>query len=281
MSIVRTRTSSLVAVSLALAFGVLSCGPSEEEILLAELGEDLSVANATIDSLTYSVESSNATINEMRSLVDSLQHVDDRLLASVQQLNKAVKKWRALAGEQKRKNDELTAEVERLKLDKRIDHRRIAKVRAEADSLNSSLLDAHTDIRRQEDHIARLQTDLATVRDDAAQLRSAQTAVRLYVASESYLKENGFLKSSRKLGRAFRKSYTLVKKLDPTDPKVLLVSVGDPLFVEGELSALVDRYGKLKEGRVFEQKKDKERGGVEITFVDDMLGGVDVLAVMK
>jgi hypothetical protein len=217
----------------------------------------------------------------MRSLVDSLQHVDDKLLASVQQLNRAVKKWRTLAGEQKRKNEELTAEIERLKRDKRIDQRSIARVRAEADSLNTSLLDAHTDIRRQEGNISRLQTELATVRDDAAQLRSAQTAVRLYVAKESYLKENGFLKSSRKLGRAFRKSYVLQKKLDPTDPRVILVPVGDTLFVEGELSALVDRYGKLKEGNVFDKKKDKERGGVVITFVDDMLGGVDVLAIMK
>ena len=72
-----------------------------------------------------------------------------------------------------------------------------------------------------------------------------------------------------------------MKKLDPTDSKVRLVPVGDTLFVEGELSALVDRYGKLKEGRVFEKKKNKERGGVEITFVDDTMGGVDVLAVMK
>ncbi len=101
------------------------------------------------------------------------------------------------------------------------------------------------------------------------------------MASENYLKDNGFLKSSRKLGRAFRKSYALVKRLDPKDPKVVLVPVGDPLFVKGELSALVDRYGKLKDGRVFEKKRDKVRGGVEITFVDDMLGGVDVLAVMK
>ena len=279
MSICRIR--ALVAVSLALALGVLSCGPSEEEILLAELGEDLTVANSTIDSLTYSVESSNSTINEMRALVDSLQHVDDRLLESVQELNKAVKKWRTLAGEQKRKNDELTAEIERLKRDKRIDQRTVARVRAEADSLNSSLLEAHTDIRRQEGHIDRLQTELATSRDDAAQLERAQTSVRLYVASESYLKDNGFLKSKRKLGRAFRKSYTLVRRLDPTDPKVLLVPIDDPQFIEGELSALVDRYGKLKEGQVFEKKRDKVRGGVEITFVDDMLGGVDVLAVMK
>jgi len=279
MYIAKVRIRAHVAVSLALAF--LSCGPSEEEILLGELGEDLAVANSTIDSLTYSVESRDSKINEMRALVDSLQHVDDRLLASVQQLNKAVKKWRTLAGEQKRKNDELTVEIERLKQEKRIDQRSIARVRAEADSLNSSLLEAHTDIRRQEGRIDRLQTDLATSRDDAAQLERAQTTVRVYVASENYLKDNGFLKSSRKLGRAFRKSYALVKRLDPKDPKVVMVPVGDPLFVEGELSALVDRYGKLKDGRVFEKKRDKVRGGVEITFVDDMLGGVDVLAVMK
>ena len=83
------------------------CGPSEEEILIAELQEDLTRANTTIDSLNYTVESSNLLIDNMRSRVDSLQRVDAKLLQSVQRLNKAVKRWRNLARDHKRKNEQL------------------------------------------------------------------------------------------------------------------------------------------------------------------------------
>ena len=273
------RRAHLPTAAFALGILLLSCGPSEEEIMLAEFQEDLKIANAAIDSLTYSVESSNATINAMRSLVDSLQHVDAKLLESVQRLNKEVKKWRTLASEQKRKNEQLTVEVERMKREKRADQRTIARLRSEADSLNTAVLEAHTGIRRQEDHIHRIESDLASAQDDADQLRQAQTSVRLYVATEDFLKENGYLKASRKLGRAFRKSYALVKKLDPTDPKVMLVPIGEPLFLEGKIDALVDRFGKLKDG--YKKTRDKDRGGDEITFTDDMLGGIDVLAIMK
>ena len=262
-----------------LAFHGISCGPSEEEILLKQFEQDLTLAGATIDSLNFSVESSNLLIDEMRARVDSLQHVDAKLLESVQKLAGEVKKWRVLATEHRRKNEQLSAEIERMKRDRQGDQRTIAHLRAESDSLTNALLESHTNIRRREDHLRQMEVDLAKAKDTTAQLQAAETSVRVLVASESFLKENGYLKSSRAFGRAFRKSFKLIAKLDPTDPRVQLVPIGDTVSLDGKLQALVDRYGSLEEGEAY--RKTKGDGGGEITFVDDMLGGVDVLAVMK
>lgn len=275
---VRARLPLLTAMALSLAITV-SCGPSEEEIMLAELQLELGTATATIDSLNYTVESSSMLIDEMRAQVDSLQHVDTKLLESVRLLNKEVKHWRTLATEHKRKNEQLTLEIERMKRDKQIDQRSIARVRSQSDSLNTALLDAHTSLRRQEGNVTRLQDQLVAVEQDRDQLLMAETAVRVYAATEKFLDDGGYLKSSRSLGRAFRKSLRLAKKLDPTDPAVQLAPIGEPLLLDGELDALVDRYGKLKKGDSYNVRKVD--GKTEVTFVDGMLGGVDVLAILK
>ena len=272
-------TGVRILAAAALVFHSVSCGPTEEEILLQQFEQDLSIANSTIDSLNYSVESSNMLIDEMRARVDSLQRVDAKLLESVQKLNGEVKKWRNLTSEHRRKNEQLTTEIERMKRDKQADQRTIARLRAESDSLTNALLESHTNIRRREDHLRQMEVDLAQAKDTAAQLQAAETSVRVLVASERFLKENGYLKSSRTFGRAFRKSHKLVSKLDPVDPRVQLVPIGDTVSLDGKLQALVDRYGSLEEGEAY--RKSKGDGGVEITFVDAMLGGVDVLAVMK
>jgi len=257
----------------------MSCGPSEEEIMLAELQLDLGTATTTIDSLNYTVESANMLIDEMRTRVDSLQYVDKLLLENVRALGKEVKHWQKVAADHKRKNVALTKEIERMKREKQIDQRSIARMRSQSDSLNTALLDAHTSIRRQEGHVTRLKDQLVAVELDRDQLRLAQTSVRVYAATEEFLDDSGYLHSGRSLGRAFRKSFRLAKKLDPTDPAVQLAPIGDAVLLEGELKALVDRYGKLKKGDAYQTRKVD--GKTEVTFVDGMLGGVDVLAIMK
>ena len=269
----------LIAALSAAILGVVSCGPSEEEIKLGELQEDLMLANTTIDSLNYTVESTNILIDEMRSRVDSLNRADAKLVQSIQRLNSEVKKWQNVAGEQRRKNQQLTAEIERMKREKQTDQRAIARLRSEADSLNTELLEVLTSARRQEDHVRRVEVELGRTRDDLAQLREAGMAVRVYAATEGFLRETGYLEASRGLTRGFRKSYKLVQKLDPTDSRVQLVPIGEALVLEGKLKALVDRYGKLSSGDDYRTKK--QGGSVEITFLDEMLEGVDILAVME
>ena len=198
------RAAQALSVSVAIATVFLSCGEDENARRLAEFQTNLQLANATIDSLNYTVESSNLLIDELRARADSLQHVDDKLLASVQKLNREVKKWRRLATEQKRMNQQLTEQIERMKVEKQGDKRSIAKLRTAADSLNSALLDAHTSIRRQSDHIRKTELDLAQAQDDIAELKKARNSVVVYMASEGYLKENGYLDTARPFGRVFR-----------------------------------------------------------------------------
>jgi len=276
----KLAAARMLPLALLLAFiGLFSCGPSEEELMLAQLQEELTGANGTIDSLNYTIESSNLLIDEMRARVDSLQHVDAKLLASVQRLNQEVKEWRAVAAEQTRINKQLTAEIERVKREKQADQRTIARLRSQADSLNTTLLDALTDARRKEDRIRRMEVEIGQTRDDLVQMRQAETSVRVYAATEAFLEESGYLKTSRSVGRVFRKSYQLVQRLEPTDSRVQLAAIGQPLRLEGRLKAIVDRYGKLKKGDDY--KVSKSDGGVEITFVEEMLAGVDVVAVME
>ena len=86
----RLRTA-LAAVAVLLAAGLLSCGPSEEELLLAELQEGMDQASATIDSLNYQVDSVNLLLDDARAQADSLNYVNEKLLSQVQNLNKEVK----------------------------------------------------------------------------------------------------------------------------------------------------------------------------------------------
>ena len=256
-----------------------SCADEEQEQLFLQLQGDLSKANATIDSLTYSLDDSNLLLDGMRAQVDSTQHVNDRLLENAQKLNKELRQWRKLATEYKKSNEKLTGEIERLKVGKQADRQAIAKMRAVADSLNGVLLETHTSIRRQSDHIRRLEMDLAQTRDQAETLARANDAVHLYTAGEKYLKDNDYLHTSRPFGGGFRKQYRLIKKIRSDEPGVQLVPIGQGQVLEGNIEAFVDRYGKLKNGEDYQSAKVD--GGSRITFTNDLIGGTGVLAIIK
>ncbi|MDP6699334.1 MAG: hypothetical protein QGH25_06780 [Candidatus Latescibacteria bacterium] len=271
----RTPLTAIAACALLLA----SCADEEQEQLLLQLQGDMSKANATIDSLTYSLDDSNLLLDSMRAQVDSTQHVNDRLLENVQKLNKELRQWRKLATEYKKNNEKMTGEIERLKVEKQADRQAIAQLRAQADSLNGVLLETHTSIRRQSDHIRHLEMDLAQTRDQAETLAKAQDAVHLYAAGEKYLKDNGYLQTSRPFGGGFRKQYKLIKKIRSDDPGVQLVPIGQGQVLEGKIDGFVDRYGKLKKGADYQTAKVD--GGSRITFVNDLIGGTGVLAIIK
>ena len=270
------RTGFLSAGALALALGLSACGESEEAKLLANLQEEMQLANATIDSLNYTVESSNLLIDDLRARADSLQRVDDKLVKTIQSLNKEVHKWQQLASEQRAKNDEMRGEIERMKREKQVDQQTIGRLRGEADSLRSALLESHTSIRRQSDQIRQLETELSQAQEDVAELRAAQVSVHVLSGSEKFLEENGYLETGRSL--VFRKNFKLSRKLASEDPQVNSYGIGDPLQVQGKIKALVDRYGKLKEGKDY--KIEKGGGQTTVYFINELLGGSDVLAIL-
>ena len=270
----------IVLILSLVAFSLFSCGEDEEAIMIANLTADLQQAGAAMDSLNYEVDAVNLLLDEARQRADSLQRVDDKLLASVQKLNKEVRQWKNLYTEQKTKNKQLEQAIERFKREKQADRQAIAQLRSQADSLNVALLESNTSIRRQGDHLRRVELELAQTQDELEDLKKAQVEVRVLVATEDFLKENGYLDTSRPFGGGFRKSYKMVKKLELADPRVRKVPVGEALILESKLKEVVDRYGKLKKGDDYEREKEED-GLVKIIFRSEMLGGTDVLAVVE
>ena len=264
---------------LSLPLLTLACGEDEEALMIADLQTDLSTASAIIDSLNLQIDEVNYLLDDARARVDSLQEVDQKLLSTVQTLNRDVTKFRKLYSQQQQKNKQLALEIDRMKVEKQADRQTIAALRTEADSLNTQLLEAHTSIRRQSDHIRKMEVDLAQAQDDLETLRRAQFEVRVLVATEGFLKESGFLKTSRPFGRGFRKSYELTRKLNPADSMVRKVPIGDEMPLEGKLVAAVDHYGALKKGEDYILNKEGELR--TLTFGNEMLAGTDVLAIVK
>ncbi len=234
---------------LCTALLVTSCANEEQEQMLAQLQTDLNSANAAIDSLTYTLDDSNLLLDAMRAKADSAQSVNEKLIRDVQGLNKSLREFRNLADQRK------------------------------ADSLNGVLLEAHTSIRRQSDHIRQLEMDLAQTQDQVSTLKAAQRSVRLYAAGEKFLEENGYLDTSRPFGRAFRKQYKLVKRIDPEDPAVILAPLGTEIIIEGKVKELADRYGTLKKGEDY--TLSTADGQSTVTFLNELITGTDILAVVE
>ena len=57
------------------------------------------------------------------------------------------------------------------------------------------------------------------------------------------------------------------------------IPIGDTLVLDGDLKAVVDHYGSLKEGSDFQE--DKEGSIVTLTFTNELLAGMDVLVLVK
>ena len=169
------------------ALAVVSCADDEQEQMLVQLQADMNSANAAIDSLTYTLDDSNLLLDAMRAKADSAQSVNEKLIKDAQSLNKSLREFRKLADQRKEQNDRLQDEIRRMKVEKQADSQAIAQLRGQAYSLNGVLLEAHTSIRRQSDHIRRLEMDLAKTQDQVSTLQAAQVSVRLYAAGEKFL----------------------------------------------------------------------------------------------
>lgn len=263
-----------------------ACGEragQEDDQALLQFQEDLRSANAVIDSLNLTVDFSNQVIDGLRSQVDSLQRVDEKLYASVQKLSGELKHWREQAAEQRHRNEIMAAQLERLRGEKKADQQTLSRLRREADSLNTALVEANGAIRRQTDHLGRLKSELALAREELVAIREetrlAQLSVHVYAGSEKSLEENGYIDADRALRRALRKTYKVIKKFDRDDPGLRQVAIGEPLPLEGKLKAVVDRYGKLREGDDYQ--KSREEGLVRITFTNQLLQGAEVVAVLE
>ena len=263
-----------------IALFLASCTNKEQEMLLLQLQSDMVRANAAIDSLTYSLDDSNRLLDDMRAQVDSTQQVNDKLLENVQKLNKELRHWSKLATEYKQSNARLKLEIEQLRREKQADRYTISQLRTETDRLNGELLETHSSIRRQSDHIRRLEQELAQTKAELDEAKKmAQNAVFLYAANETQLVEQGYLKTHRPFGSGFRKQYELIKKIDRNSPGTQIAPIGQTIALPGEVEALVDHYGKLRKGDDYEMTRGE--AGVQVAFLNELAGGTGVLAILK
>ena len=263
-----------------IALFLASCTNKEQEMLLLQLQSDMVRANAAIDSLTYSLDDSNRLLDDMRAQVDSTQQVNDKLLENVQKLNKELRHWSKLATEYKQSNARLKLEIDQLRREKQADRYTISQLRAETDRLNGELLETHSSIRRQSDHIRRLEQELAQTKAELDEAKKmAQNAVFLYAANETQLVEQGYLKTHRPFGSGFRKQYELIKKIDRDSPGTQVAPIGQTIALPGEVEALVDHYGKLRKGDDYEMTRGE--AGVQVAFLNELAGGTGVLAILK
>ena len=170
-----------------------------------------------------------------------------------------------------------------LQEDKRTSEREIRRLAVEIDNISADrdrLIGVNQDLKNK----------LYEVEEELEDVYRIQKSVRLLIGTESFLKRNGFLKTSRK--NLLQKQYKLVKKLDG-DSRVKIVPLNERLdltldsvpdyqsIVQAQLKLknMVDRNGKLKAGRDY--TIHRRSNAAIITFINRDLEGLDVLAVIE
>ena len=280
---------SIFFTILALA-GCLNLAACSDEDEKARLLEGIVKRSALNDSLKKEIIQSEIDKAALETISDSLSKFGDLLLGKNNQLSKELKKTKQEADKYRRDSQhlqeevgQLQEEINQLQEDKRTNEREIRRLAVEIDSIS---VDRDRLIGTNQD----LKNKLNEIREALNAVHRIQKSVRLLVGTESLLKSNGFLKTSR---NRLIKQYKLIKKIEGGDSWVKIVplnqhldltlnSVPEALVDRSgrlELKVLVDRHGKLKEGRDY--IVDKSKGTTTITFINRVLEGTDVLAVIE
>ena len=281
---------SILCTILALASCLILTACSDEDEK-ARLLEGIVTRSALNDSLKKEIIQSEIDKDALEAISDSLSKFGDLLLEKNNQLHKELEKTKQEADKSRRDNErlqeeigQLQEEIDLLQEDKRTNEQEIHRLAVAIDSIS---VDQDRLIGVNQD----LQNKLSEIREALNAVHRVQKSVRLLVGTESRLKSNHFLKTSR--GATLRKQYKLVEKIEGDDPRVKIVPINQqlPLTLDSiptalvgrpgklKLKALADRHGKLKEGRDYTVRKSK--GTTVITFINRVLEGTDVLAVVE
>ena len=265
-----------------------ACSDEDEK---ARLLEGIVKRSALNDSLKNEIIQSEMDKATLEAMSDSLSKFGDLLLAKNNQLSKELEQTKQEADKYRRDSErlqkeisQLEEEIDQLQEDKRTNEQEISRLAVAIDSIS---VDRDRLIGVTQD----LKNKLNEIRQALNAVHRVQKSVRLLVGTESLLKSNGFLATGR--GATLRKQYKLVKKIEGDDARVKIVPINQQLGLtlnsvpealvdrsgNLKLKALVDRHGKLKEGRDY--KVDKSKGTTSITFINRVLEGTDVLAVVE
>ena len=265
-----------------------ACSDEDEKVLLLE---GIVKRAALNDSLKKEIIQSEIDKAALEARSDSLSKSGTLLSLKNNQLRQEVEKTKQEADKYRRDNERLQEEVGQLKEEidqlqenERTNERAISRLAVEIDSISvdrDRLIGVNQDLKN----------ELDRVREALNTVHRIQKSVRMLVGTESFLKNNHFLETGR--NESLRKQYRLVKKLKVDDSRVKIVPLNQQLdltlnsvpgaLVERsgtlKLKSLVDRHGKLKEGRDY--IVDESRGTTIVTFINRVLEGTDALAVVE
>ena len=258
-----------------------------------------------IASLIEENQGYKGKINLLKANLDSLDKFGEHLQKNNETLYQEVKEKEQ---EVKEKEQEVQAlyqevkekeqEVQELKTEKRANEKKITKMGAE-------LAEVSADRDRLTGLTEDLQEKLVYAQQTLEEVSQVENSVRLMVGTEKLLEREGFLKIKTRgrgghrpgsSGRKRKLSYQLVGKPKSDDSRVKLVPIGEELaltlqeipeakelvdrFGKLKLKALVDRSGKLEEGRHYEVRTIRDTTIIKFTN-RDFLGGAHVLAVVE
>ena len=264
-----------------------ACSDEDEK---ARLLEGIVKRSALNDSLKKEIIQSEMDKAALEAMTDTLSKFGDLLSEKNNQLRNELEQTKQEADKYRRDSErlqkeigQLQEEIDQLQEDKRTNEQEISRLAVAIDSVSVD-----------RDRLIGVNQDLTNKLNEIKEALNAvyriQKSVRLLVGTEGLLKSNGFLETSR--GATLRKQYKLVEKLESDDSRVKIVPLNQQLNLtlnsvpealvdhSGRLTlqALIDRHGKLKEGRDYIVDNSET---IIITFINRVLEGTDVLAVVE
>ena len=252
--------------------------------------KDVKKHTSDIDSLVKQTSENN---DQLKAIKDSLTEARKHLGKQIHQLGEDIKNYQSNIDNQtvKALNDKIAQLSENLKFQKD----------SLATALNSQKVSLTTTIESQK-------VTIDSIKDELDKAEQAQNSVRLLIGTEQKLKDERFLNTDRPFFPPWRKSYGLSKKLSSDDSLVPIKHTGEPLTLQVDgsgrlkltlvsiehlenplilqvggsgklkLKELVYHSGKLKKDK-YEKKEENEK--ITITFTNEFLKGMDILAVVE
>ena len=160
-------------------------------------------------------------------------------------------------------------------------------IKFQTDSL-TTILESQTDSLTT---VLESQTDtIDAIKDELDEAKKAQNSVRLLIGSEDSLTTEGFLNADRSFPRLWAKSYNLSKNLSDYG-SLDTIAIGQSFtiaearhkLIKGsgqlDLKRIVSHTGTLKEKEDYTVKIDSTT--TSITFINPLLGGMHILAVVE
>ena len=253
---------------------LLGCGgPAEESPQIKQLEQEVATYAAQLDSLNKVVDDYDARVKDLRSQLYTAQAANRTLVTALQKAGVATQEYRRLYGEQQALNKQLQGEVQKLRTER---DRSIAQ----AQQLRNRVAGMDTELNIQRNRVARLEASLQASLKREAEAVKAVTSVFVYAGKEQSLEEQGFLQV--KQTTILTNSYKVVRYPDVQDKqRVKRASVGETLTLNGHVRYLVDQHGKLKRDRSYRMERSADGKTTQITFLEPILEGQRVLAVVR